>query len=307
MAEVSAVFVPELWAALGIDVLMKNLVMAELVHRDFENVVASQGDTVNTRKPTKFTVRDWAGQEDTGDLADNEIIVERPLAVNVPVILSNHKYVSFMEEDKVGSLSIQDLKEAYIQPAIVPLAESIDLTIINELLTGTDGDGNGIAEVILIATGTLAFEDIVNVMRELNISEAPPSPRRFVMGTEHHAQALKDTLFVQADQSGATTALREAQVGRAFGMDTFMSQNVPEDTSGPQSLGFHRNAVAFVSRPLRAIPSDLGARSASSVHQNYTARVITSYKHRGLGIDVSFDLLWGVKLLDANLGKNLVG
>ncbi len=307
MAEVSAVFVPELWAALGIDVLMKNLVMAELVHRDFENVVASVGDTVNTRKPTKFTVRDWAGQEDTGDLADNEIIVERPLAVNVPVILSNHKYVSFMEEDKVGTLAIQDLKEAYIQPSMVPLAEAIDLTIINELLSGTDGDGNGIAEVTLITTGTLAFEDIVEVMKELNISEAPQSPRRFVMGTEHHAQALKDTLFVQADQSGTTTALREAQVGRAFGMDTFMSQNVPEDTSGPQSLAFHRNAVAFVSRPLRAIPSEIGARSASAVHQNYTARVITSYKHRGFGIDVSFDLLWGVKLLDANLGKNLVG
>lgn len=307
MAEVSAVFVPELWAALGIDVLMKNLVMAELVHRDFENVVAAVGDTVNTRKPTKFTVRDWAGQEDTGDLADNEIIVERPLAVNVPVILSNHKYVSFMEEDKVGTLAIQDLKEAYIQPSMVPLAEAIDLTIINELLTGTDGDGNGIAEVILISTGTLAFEDIVNVMKELNVSEAPQSPRRFVMGTEHHAQALKDTLFVQADQSGATTALREAQVGRAFGMDTFMSQNVPEDTSGPQSIAFHRNAVAFVSRPLRPIPSELGARSASAVHQNYTARVITSYKHRGFGIDVSFDLLWGVKLLDANLAKNLVG
>lgn len=307
MAEVSAVFVPELWAALGIDVLMKNLVMAELVHRDFENVVASVGDTVNTRKPTKFTVRDWAGQEDTGDLADNEIIVERPLAVNVPVILSNHKYVSFMEEDKVGTLAIQDLKEAYIQPSMVPLAEAIDLTIINELLTGTDGDGNGIAEVILITTGTLAFEDIVNVMKELNVSEAPQSPRRFVMGTEHHAQALEDTLFVQADQSGTTTALREAQVGRAFGMDTFMSQNVPEDTSGPQSIAFHRNAVAFVSRPLRAIPSEIGARSASAVHQNYTARVITSYKHRGFGIDVSFDLLWGVKLLDANLGKNLVG
>ncbi len=307
MAEVSAVFVPELWAALGIDILMKNLVMAELVHRDFENVVAARGDTVNTRKPTKFTVRDWAGQEDTGDLADNEIIVERPLAVNVPVVLSNHKYVSFMEEDKVGSLSITDLKTAYIEPAIVPLAEDIDGTIITELLSGTDGDGNGIAEVILITSGTLAFEDIVNLMRELNISEAPQSPRRLVMGTEHHAQALKDTLFVQADQSGATTALREAQVGRAFGMDTFMSQNVPDDTDGPQSLAFHRNAVAFVSRPLRAIPSDLGARSASAVHQGYTARVITSYKHRGLGIDISFDLLWGVKLLDANLGKNLVG
>jgi len=307
MAEVSAVFVPELWAALGIDVLMKTLVMAELVHRDFENVVAQRGDTVNTRKPSKFTVRDWAGQEDTGELADNEIVVERPTAVNVPVVLSNHKYVSFMEEDKTGSLSVVDLKTAYIEPSIVPLAESIDLTIMTELTGGTDGDGNAIAEVQLATPGTLVFEDVVELMKALNESEAPPGLRRLVLGTEHHAQALKDTLFVQADQSGSTSALREAQVGRAFGMDTFMSQNVPVNTDGPQSVGFHKNCVAYVSRPLRQIPAQLGAQSSSQANQGYTARVITSYKHRGLGIDVSFDLLWGVKLLDANLGKRLMG
>lgn len=307
MAEISAVFVPELWAAQGIDVLKKNLVMAELVHRDFENVVASRGDTVNTRKPSKFTVRDWAGQEDTGELADNEIVVERPTAVNVPVVLNNHKYVSFMEEDKTGSLSITDIREAYIQPAIVPLAEAIDDTIMTEMVSGTDGDSNSIAEVQLATPGTLQFEDIVDTMKALNESECPQGDRRFVMGTEHHAQALKDSLFVQANTSGSTSALREAQVGRAFGFETYMSQNVPVNTDGPQSLAFHQNALAYVSRPLRSIPSELGARTSSQADQGYTARVITSYKHRGLGIDVSFDLLWGVKLLDANLAKRLMG
>ena len=306
MADISAVFVPELWAANGIDILKKNLVMAELVHRDFENVVASRGDTINTRKPSKFTVRDWAGQEDTGDLADNEITVERPQAVNVPVVLNNHKYVSFMEEDKTGSLSVSDIRQNYIQPAIVPLAEAIDDTLMTELVTGTDGDGNAIAEVQL-AGAALAFEDVVEVMKALNESECPQGMRRLVMGTEHHAQALKDSLFVQADQSGSTGALREAQVGRTFGMDTFMSQNVPVNTDGPQSLAFHRNALAYVSRPLRPIPSQLGAQTSSQADQGYTARVITSYKHRGLGIDVSFDLLWGTKLLDANLAKRLMG
>jgi hypothetical protein len=306
MAEISAVFVPELWAAQGISVLKKNLVMAELVHRDFENVVASRGDTINTRKPSKLTVRDWAGQEDTGELADNEIVVERPTAVNVPVVLNNHKYVSFMEEDKTGSLSITNIREAYIEPAIIPLAEAIDDTIMTEMVTGTDGDSNAIAEVQL-AGADLAFEDIVELMKSLNESECPQGSRRLVMGTEHHAQALKDSLFVQADQSGSTSALREAQVGRAFGFDTFMSQNVPVNTDGPQSLGFHRDALAYVSRPLRPIPSQLGAQTSSQSDQGYTARVITSYKHRGLGIDVSFDLLWGVKLLDANLAKRLMG
>lgn len=306
MGEVSAVYVPELWAAMGIDVLRRKLVMAGLVRLDFNQTVAQFGDTVNTRLPNKLTVRDWGGQEDTGELADNEITVERPTATNVAVVLNNHRYVSFMEEDKPATLSAVNLREQFVEPAMVPLAQNIDSSIMTELTTGTDVAGNAIAEV-QTATATLQFEDIIAAMRELNASEAPEDNRRLVLGNEHHAEVLTDSLFVQVDQSGRDSALRRAEIGNVFGFEVFHSQNVPENTDGPQSIAFHRDVVAYVVRPLRTIPPQLGAQVAVQTHQGYSARVIVSYKHRGLGVDISFDTLWGVQLLHAPLGKRIMG
>ncbi|MEX0827859.1 MAG: hypothetical protein WD005_02800, partial [Haliea sp.] len=44
-------FVPEVWAQEGLAILEENMVAANLVHRDFENQIASFGDVVNTRRP----------------------------------------------------------------------------------------------------------------------------------------------------------------------------------------------------------------------------------------------------------------
>jgi hypothetical protein len=306
MAEVSAVYVPEMWAALGIDILKSRLVLAEIVHRDFENVVSQQGDTINTRKPTQLTVRSWGGQEDTGELADNEIVVERPTAVNVAVVLNNHEYVSFMEEDKTATMSVTSIREQFIEPAIYPLAKRIDTTLFTELDSGTDGSAASIGET-QTAGSPLVADDIVDLMKAMDDNDVPDDMRRLVLSTTHRAAALKDSLFVQANQSGSDTALRRAELGSVFGFDTFWSQNVPVHTDGNASYGFHKNALAFVSRPLRQITGQLGVVMSVQQHQGYSARVIVSYKHRGMGVDVSFDALWGTKLLDAGLAQRLLG
>lgn len=42
-------YIPELWANESLAILEENMVIGNLVHRDFENVIANFGDTVNTR------------------------------------------------------------------------------------------------------------------------------------------------------------------------------------------------------------------------------------------------------------------
>ena len=42
-------FIPERWAQEGLALLQENMVMANLVHRDFESEVREFGDVVNTR------------------------------------------------------------------------------------------------------------------------------------------------------------------------------------------------------------------------------------------------------------------
>ena len=52
-----AAFIPQLWAQEGLQMLEGNLVMANMVHRDFEDQIAKFGDVVNTRRPGEFKIR----------------------------------------------------------------------------------------------------------------------------------------------------------------------------------------------------------------------------------------------------------
>ena len=53
----NSAFIPELWANEGLAILQENMVIANLVHRDFENEIRQFGDVVNTRRPGTFQIR----------------------------------------------------------------------------------------------------------------------------------------------------------------------------------------------------------------------------------------------------------
>ena len=320
MAEAQAVYAPEIVAQESLLVLENELVFARLVHRDFENEVAKYGDVVNTRKPTNLTATKWAGQATTLGAAADEITVQRPTATNVAVPLDKHVYTSFMEEDKPAAVSIKSLRDEFIMPSLVPIADYIDEACICEMIgatstadatayTGHDYAGNHITRVNSVAS-TVAAEDVIALRQSLNTAKCPAEPRFLVCSTEHEAQLLADTLFVQADQSGSTEALVNARLGRKFGFDCYFDQQIPNDATTAtkaQSLAFHRNCLALVMRPLRQVPAGMGAVSAVQAYNNLAIRIVSAYNLRGMGIDIKFDCLFGVRLLDANLGRKLVG
>lgn len=306
--ELSASVVPQLWLSMSLEVLAKNCVMAPLVWSDpFNNALGAYGDTVNTRKPEKRLVRDWAGQADTGDLANKEKVIERPRAVNNALVLNKLKYVGWMEEERESTLSIQNLRELLVDPAIIPLAETIDLAILDELLTGTDGDGVGIGEVQVANGGVLQFEDIVNLMKAQDDDLCPPADRKLVMSTEHRAEALKQELFVKANESDSNEALRRANLGMLFNYTTYMTQNIPENTNGPQSVAFHQTAIAYATRRMQTPPPGAGTIAVSMSYQGYALRMQLQHNLRGGGLDIIIDALWGSKLMDAKKGRKLVG
>lgn len=308
MALVSTIYPPEIWAIESLLVLRDNLLMAGLVHRDFENQVAQAGDTVRTRKPQKLTVQDFAQQSGTN--ANLELLsVENLNARELTVVLDKHKYTSFIVEDRDEATSIKDLREEFIIPAIDPISQAVDDDIITEFLTGADYTGS--ATVSKIADGTVGAgasmdeNDIIAARKQLNTNKCPQAGRNLVLSAEHEADLLGRSLFHQANTAGTTAALRDANLGRAFGFETYMSQNVPaaNDTdSTPQSLAFHKNAIALVTRPLPPVPEGYGAVSAMRVLDNISVRITNSYEHRAKGVVVSFDILYGVQLLDAALG-----
>jgi hypothetical protein len=309
MALVSSVYPPEIWSMESLLVLRDRLVMARLVHRNFENEVASKGDQVHTRKPVMMTAKAWAGQ--TGTDAGETIMVENPNAKNLTITLDTMIYTAFIMEDRDSSTSIKELREEFLVPAMVPIAQRVDDDIMTEYTStaSTDVNGSAISGIAddTVGGGTaIDTDDILAARKQLLTNQCPlDGEMSFVVCPKHEKELLATALFHQADQRGSTETLTNAILGRAFGFNFYTSQNVPDavdtDTT-EQSLAFHRNALALVTRPLDRVQDGYGAQSAYSSLDGLSVRVVSAYEPRHKGVTVSFDLLYGVQLLDSKLG-----
>lgn len=301
---------PELWAAKSVATLYSQLVLAALCYRDYDNAIAEHGDTVNIRRPQNLTVRSWAGQSaNTDDIADSEITVEVPKAKNLQVVLSQHDYVSFMEENKDAALSIENIQKQFIDPAIIPLAESIDSWIGTQMLADIDIDGDDIA-VQNRAGASLAATDISRLTTKLNVQRCPNANRNLVLTSEAYGEAMEIDLFVHADKSGSTTALQEAFLGRKFGLNSYQTQNLPSVLPGTDAetllgIAFTPNAFAFLTRRLPPLDPIYGVVTAYAVHEGYSCRIQKKANLRGMGVDVVMDVLYGGQLVDRNLAHVL--
>jgi len=72
--------------------------------------------------------------------------------------------------------------------------------------------------------------------------------------------------------------------------------------TGEYCFGFHKNAIALVTRPLAMPRAGAGALSYVASYNGLSVRVTISYDSTYQGHRVTVDLLAGVKTLDTNLG-----
>ena len=116
--------IPEKWATESVAILVENMVAANLIHRDFEDEIASYGDVVNTRQPSEFVARRKIDSED--------VTVQNAEATNIPVTLNQHFHVSFRIRDGEESKAFKDLVDFYLEPAVVAMSQGIDKVILGQ-------------------------------------------------------------------------------------------------------------------------------------------------------------------------------
>ena len=260
-------------------ILRKNAVMAGLVHRDYsKDFVAGVGDTITIRKPATFTVKDFV--ESTG------ITVQDATEATKTVKMDKFYDVSFAVTSKDLTMNISDFSEQLLVPAMMAFRDKIDAEIIKVAETAT--------HTVTHAEGLIAPADVISARKLLNDGATPLSMRSLVVGTQAEADLLSSELFVSAEKVGSTEGLREASLGRKFGFDTYVDQNV-----GKKSLAFHKNALAFVTRPL-ALPQG-NKESAIVNYDGFGLRVVKDYDINKKKDIISIDMVCGVALLDDNM------
>lgn len=209
-------FIPEFWAKESLMVLIESLVAANLVYRDFENEVAAFGDTVNTRLPHDFVAKRKTNSD--------SVTVQDVGATNVAVKLNQHIHVSFLIKDGEETLGMQSLIDTYILPAMRANANLVD-KILNAQFTQCLRYDVGQLGALNSGTSKVAF---LAVRRSFNQRSVPEANRNLILTSNSEAAVLATDLFLQAQQVGDDgTALREASLGRKFGINTFHSVHAP--------------------------------------------------------------------------------
>jgi hypothetical protein len=206
--------IPEIWANESLAILEENMVMANLVHRDFSPLVASYGDVVNTRRPSEFGMRRKA-QADSVENQDAQ-------STNVQVPLNQHVYVTFTIKDEEASLSFKELISYYMEPAAMEMARAVDKILLGQVHQFLDNKAGKLGGM----SSATAKDYVLDAREVMNENKAYPNGRNLIVTPQVETEMLKTELFIAADKRGDMgNALEEARLGRILGFDVYMDQN----------------------------------------------------------------------------------
>ena len=276
---------PSVIARTGLAHLYNSIVLAGLVWRDFDSDFNGKvGDTITVRKPAVFEAEVFDRKEGIS-LQDAE-------EDSIPVKLDTIANVSFAVTDEQMLLEINDFSAQLLIPAMEAIAQKVDTDLANELVAAASEEGQvsaiGKAEPFTVPLGARTI---------LSRNNLPTSGRIEVLSPEASASLLGDDHLVTSNMSGSTDALREAQIGKLFGIDTYESQTFgegPGDKGSADGVAFHRTAITLASRPL-PIPRGVAANQVDvSNYKGLSLRVVYDYNNTYKQDEVSIDMLYGV-------------
>src|SRR5580693_1885879 len=113
----------KLVAADALPALVGNLVMGNLVNRDYEPTLAQAGDTVNVPIAPQLVANNIA--------EGGSVQPQNPSLGNAQIVLNTHVEATFQIPDVTKVLAVPDLLRVYMQPAVVALAERIESDLLN--------------------------------------------------------------------------------------------------------------------------------------------------------------------------------
>jgi hypothetical protein len=282
----------KLVAADALPALVGNLVMGNLVNRDYEAVLANAGDTVNVPIPPSLVANNIA--------EGGTVTPQNPSMGNAQIVLNTHSEATFQIPDVTKALAFPELLKAYMTPAVIAIAESVERNLLNlygqfTANTPVGTAGTAITEATIDAAETALFA-----------AKVPQSaPKYMVVDSNTYSQIRQIPRFSEYYTAGdaGLKALVEGNVGKIKDFFIFRSQYVP--TTGAASpnthnLAFAKNALGLVVRRLPQPLPGTGAVAEYAEMGSFGLRVVMSYQPNTLAQQFTVDVLYGCGVLRNN-------
>lgn len=289
----NALITPDMVARMALANLYANSVMLPLVSRVYDgDFKGGIGDTVNVPKRAILTANlyNQAVGISVQDVTESTIPVKLDKVLDVSVGVTSLDY----------TMELQDFNDQIVAPAMEAIVGSVDASL---LAMAVDISQSVTVSQYNASTAPHPTFALIDAGRTLDTKKVPDTERYAVVDPYIAAAFKKDELTTAADKVGDDgTALRRGAVaGMLHGFDVVKSNRIVNW----QGLAFHRSAFAFVTAPL---PRPDGAAWSQIVNfRGLSVRVVKDYNITYKKDIISFDILYGLKTMDANRAVVLNG
>ena len=200
---------PKIIAREALYALQRTRVFTGLVNNQYSNEFRNVGETISVRIPAVLAGRGFVDQVERQEINENFI----------PVKLDKIADVSVEIGSKELTLGIADFSVQVIEPMARALNNKIDKDISAFLYNMT------LKEVTNTNDGTL--KPIALLGNNFDRISTPTDNRTIVFSPDHKYQFALDENLSKVSYAGTSDTLRDGLLGRIYGMDTLMSNNLP--------------------------------------------------------------------------------
>jgi hypothetical protein len=288
----------KLVAADALPALVGNLIMGNLVNRDYEPVLANTGDTVNVPIPPVLVANNIA--------EGGTVQTQNPSLGNAQIVLNTHAEATFQIPDVTKALAFPELLKTYMQPAVIAIAEKVERDLLNLYALFTANPIYGTAATAITEPAIDSAETA------LFASKVPPAAPKYLVVDSNAYSAIRQiprfSEYLNVGQAGIDAVI-QGQVGKLKDFFVFRSQYVPVTGSGSlttHNLAFAKDAIGLVVRRLPQPLPGTGAIAEYAEMGNFGLRIVMSYQPNTLAQQFTVDILYGCGQLRNPFGVQVI-
>ena len=286
--------IAKLVAGRALPALVGNLVMGNLVNRDFEAALGQVGDTVNVPITPSLSANNIA---EAGTVTNQNANLG-----NAQIVLNRHVEATFVVTNVLQAIVTPNIIDTLMQPAIIAVCEDIESSLANlyTLFTANTAQGGASTfdEARLDASEKLLFDAKVprgTPLHGLISSSAWAAARQIPRFTEY--QTVGPNGQPSPMVTGGLPAGAGNDMGTLKGITLHRSQYVAVSSSTYHNLIFARDAIGLAIRRLPQPLPGTGAIAEYAEMGNFGVRIVMSYQPNTLAQQFTVDCLYGCNVL----------
>jgi hypothetical protein len=279
----------KLVAADALPTLVGNLVMGNLVNRDYEPVLANAGDTINVLIPPAMQANNI--------LDGGSVTVQNPTIGSASIVLNTHAEATFQIPDITKVLAVPDLLKIYMEPAVAAIAQRIETDLLSLYAQFSSNAAVGVG-------GTPITEATIDAAETaLFLAKVPATQQKYMVVDAATYSTWRQIPRFSEFQTAGDSGLRsivDGTVGKIKDFFVFRSQFVPKTGSSPvttHNLAFTKDALGLVIRRLPQPLPGTGSIAEYAELGNFGMRVVMSYQPNTLAQQFTVDVLYGCGVL----------